>query len=288
MPGTLSPEGPLGVNSPEELEIIIELKQGDPLEQVLLGVEDLEIVDGISASIPYLIVSDEGFPRFFENLGRKDVIRFPFRKGNDGLVSDETETACHNTQEKQRQGDPIKAYPVCLHGRDFVMPGEGPQAKKGGHQDAEGEDLKSNARNLIQVIEEDERWGGPVFEEGVHSSEKIDDEVDENEGAHAEEQYLEEFPADISLKGVHCEPSLTLRALDGGLLYHCKRRPLFVKEIRWDLWKNGAAVVQLSVTHLIQLTGKLALRKTFLLISFFHEGIAVRNRGGNGDGGEGG
>ena len=139
----------------------------------------------------------------------------PLRKGNDELVSDETESACQNTQEKQGEGDPIKAYSAGLHGRDFVIPGEDPQAKKGSHQDAQGEDLKSNARNLIQVIKKDEDWGSLVFEESVHSSEKIDDEVDENEGTHVEEQYLEEFPADISPKDVHLGWSLKALYLRG-------------------------------------------------------------------------
>jgi hypothetical protein len=61
---------------------------------------------------------------------------------------------------------------------------------------------------LVQVIEEDESWGSLVFEEGVHSREKIDDDVDENEGTQAEEQYFDEFPADISPKNFHCERSL--------------------------------------------------------------------------------
>ena len=134
----------------------------------------------------------------------------PLRKGNDELVSNETEAAYPNTQKEQREGDPIKAYPVGLHGGDFIIPGEDPQAKESSHQDAEGEDLKSNARNLIQVVEEDEGWGSPVFGEGVHASEKIDDQVDENEGAHAEEQYLEKFPAGISIKNLHYEPSISL------------------------------------------------------------------------------
>ena len=68
--------------------------------------------------------------------------------------------------------------------------------------------MNCNARNLIQVIEEDETWMSLVFEEGIHSSEKIDDEIDNNEGTYAEEQYFEEFPADISPKDFHFERSL--------------------------------------------------------------------------------
>lgn len=209
VPGIAFPEGSFGVNSPVEFETIIELKQGDPLERIVLGVEDLEIVNGIAASIPYLIVSNEGLPLFLADFRQKDVIRFMLRKGDDELVCDEGKTACQNTQNEQREGDTIKAYSVGLHGRDLVIPGEDAQAKKGCHQDAEGEDLQSNARNLIQVIKEDESRGSLVFEEDVHSGEKIDDQVDQNEGTHAEKQYFEEFRADISPKDFHFESSLS-------------------------------------------------------------------------------
>lgn len=64
VPSIASPEGPFGINSPFELEIIIELKQRDSLEGIVFGIEDLEIVNGIPASIPYLIVSNEGLPCF--------------------------------------------------------------------------------------------------------------------------------------------------------------------------------------------------------------------------------
>jgi hypothetical protein len=130
------------------------------------------------------------------------------RKGDDELICDEAKTACQNTHENQGKRDTIKAYPIGLHGRDLVIPGEDSQAKKCSYQDAEGEHLNSNARNLIQVIEEDESWGSLVFEEGIHSSEKIDDEIDNNEGTYAEEKYFEEFPADISPKDFHRERSL--------------------------------------------------------------------------------
>jgi hypothetical protein len=64
VPGVVSPEGLFGVNSPPEFEIIIELKQGNPLERIVLGVEDLKIVNGIAASIPHFIVSNERLPWF--------------------------------------------------------------------------------------------------------------------------------------------------------------------------------------------------------------------------------
>ena len=205
VPGTAFPEGPFGINSPGESEVIVELKEGYTLEQILLGVEDLEVVDGILASVPYLIIPNKGLTRLFEDFHQKDAIRLAFRKGNHKFVPDETETARQDTQEKEGEGDPIKAYPAGLHGRDFVISGEERQAEEGSHQDAEGKDLKSNARYLIQVIEEDEGCRGIVFDEGVHPGEEIDDEVDEDKGAHAEEQYLEEFPGDIFSENGHCE-----------------------------------------------------------------------------------
>jgi hypothetical protein len=60
---------------------------------------------------------------------------------------------------------------------------------------------------LIQVIKEDEGWWSLVSEEDVYLREKIDDDVNDNEGTHAEEQYFEEFPADISPKDFHFERS---------------------------------------------------------------------------------
>jgi len=64
VPRVASPEGLFGVNSPPEFEIIIELKQGNPLERIVFGVEDLKIVNGIAASIPHFIVSNERLPWF--------------------------------------------------------------------------------------------------------------------------------------------------------------------------------------------------------------------------------
>jgi hypothetical protein len=64
VPGIAFPEGSFGINSPLKLEIIMELEQDDSLERILFGVEDLKIINGIAASIPNLIVSNEGFPWF--------------------------------------------------------------------------------------------------------------------------------------------------------------------------------------------------------------------------------
>jgi hypothetical protein len=205
VPGTAFPEGPFGIDSPGEPEVIVELKEGDSLEQILLGVEDLEVVDGILASEPYLIVPNKGLTGLFEDFHQKNVIRLAFGKGNDNLVSDETESARQDTQEEKGEGDSIEAYPAGLHGRDFVISGEECQAEECGHQDAEGKDLQSNARYLIQVIEEDKGWRGVVLDEYVHPREKIDDEIDENKGAHAEEKYLEGFPGDIFSEDGHGE-----------------------------------------------------------------------------------
>ena len=68
--------------------------------------------------------------------------------------------------------------------------------------------MKTNARNLMQVVKEDKGWGSLMFEKDVYSSEEIDNEVDEDEGTHAEEENLQEFPTDISAKNGHLEGPL--------------------------------------------------------------------------------
>jgi hypothetical protein len=162
----------------------------------------LDIEDAVVTVIPDFIILEETGRCFSFDLDIQQISTPLIAQRDKMLIPEKGKKTHQQGDEEQGNGDSIKADSTRFHRRDLTVPGEHAEGEKGGEKNGIGKGpLKGHLWHFIEKVFKDERERCSILDERIHFLKEKDNNINQDQAAQSEAEYLQIFADDIPLNG---------------------------------------------------------------------------------------